>query len=135
MFVWLCYSQTLAAVIAGGEAAWEIVGGVFALLIHDNLKPVIAAADAVNPQFTRGWFDYAGHGGFVTDPLRPLDATETSDIYEIVVERLRAGSSCMADHDRRHATGPISHRPTDHHRPHPGHRRTVLPPTHPRRPA
>ncbi|WP_162494282.1 hypothetical protein [Mycobacterium intracellulare] len=36
-------------VIAGGEAAWEIVGGVFALLIHDNLKPVIAAADAVNP--------------------------------------------------------------------------------------
>jgi len=49
MFVWLSYSQTLAAVIAGCEAAWEFFGGVFAVLIPDNLKPVIAAADAVNP--------------------------------------------------------------------------------------
>ena len=48
MFVWLSYSQTLAAVIAGCEAAWEFFGGVFAVLIPDNLKPVIAAADAVN---------------------------------------------------------------------------------------
>lgn len=70
MFVWLSYSQTLAAVIAGCEAAWEFFGGVFAVLIPDNLKPVIAAADAVNPQFTRGWLDYAGHGGFLTDPAR-----------------------------------------------------------------
>jgi hypothetical protein len=36
----------------------------------DNLKPVIAAADAVNPQFTHGWLDYAGHAGFLTDPAR-----------------------------------------------------------------
>jgi hypothetical protein len=43
---------------------------VFAVLIPDNLKPVIAAADAVNPQFTQGWLDYAGHAGFVTDPAR-----------------------------------------------------------------
>ena len=70
MFVWLSYSQTLAAVIAGCQAAWEFFGGVFAVLIPDNLKPVIAAADAVNPQFTQGWLDYAGHAGFVTDPAR-----------------------------------------------------------------
>ncbi|BBZ09369.1 hypothetical protein MDOR_35380 [Mycolicibacterium doricum] len=70
MFVWLSYSQTLAAVIAGCQAAWGFFGGVFAVLIPDNLKPVIAAADAVNPQFTRGWLDYAGHAGFLTDPAR-----------------------------------------------------------------
>jgi len=70
MFVWLSYSQTLAAVIAGCEAAWEFFGGVFAVLIPDNLKPVIAAADAVNPQFSQGWLDYAGHAGFLTDPAR-----------------------------------------------------------------
>jgi hypothetical protein len=27
MFVWLSYSQTLAAVIAGCQAAWEFFGG------------------------------------------------------------------------------------------------------------
>jgi transposase len=70
VFVWLSYSQTLAAVIAGCQAAWEFFGGVFAVLIPDNLKPVIAAADAVNPQFTHGWLDYAGHVGFLTDPAR-----------------------------------------------------------------
>jgi transposase len=70
MFVWLSYSQTLAAVIAGCEAAWEFFGGVFAVLIPDNLKPVIAAADTVNPRFTQGWLDYAGHVGFLTDPAR-----------------------------------------------------------------
>jgi len=70
MFVWLSYSQTLAAVIAGCQAAWEFFGGVFAVLIPDNLKPVIAAADAVNPRLTAGWLDYAAHAGFVTDPAR-----------------------------------------------------------------
>jgi hypothetical protein len=33
MFVWLTYAQTLAAVIAGCEAAWEFFGGVFKVLI------------------------------------------------------------------------------------------------------
>ena len=70
MFVWLSYSQTLAAVIAGCQAAWEFFGGVFAVLIPDNLKPVIAAADAVNPRLTVGWLDYAAHAGFATDPAR-----------------------------------------------------------------
>lgn len=70
MFVWLSYSQTLTAVIAGCEAAWAFFGGVFAVLIPDNLKPVIAAADAVNPRFSQGCLDYASHAGFLTDPAR-----------------------------------------------------------------
>ena len=84
MFVWLSYSQTLAAVIAGCQAAWEFFGGVFAVLIPDNLKPVIAAADAVNPQFTRGWLDYAGHAGFVTDPARVRSPKDKPRVERVV---------------------------------------------------
>jgi hypothetical protein len=40
MFVWLTYSQTLSAVIAGCEAAWKFYSGVFKVLIPDNLRPV-----------------------------------------------------------------------------------------------
>jgi transposase len=50
MFVWLTYSQTLAAMIAGCEAAWGFFGGVFKVLIPDNLKAVVTDADAVNPR-------------------------------------------------------------------------------------
>lgn len=41
LFVWLTYSQTLAAMIAGCEAAWGFFGGVFKVLIPDNLKAVV----------------------------------------------------------------------------------------------
>jgi hypothetical protein len=55
MFVWLTYSQTLAAVIAGCEMAWAFFGGVFKVLIPDNLKPVVTDADPVNPRLSTGW--------------------------------------------------------------------------------
>src|SRR5512146_3405060 len=43
-FVWLTFSQTTLAVIAGCEAAWQFFGGVFPVLIRENLKPVVDAA-------------------------------------------------------------------------------------------
>lgn len=70
MFVWLTYSQTLTAVIAGCEAAWGFFGGVFKVLVPDNMKAVVTNADAVNPQLSVGWLDYAQHVGFGTDPAR-----------------------------------------------------------------
>ncbi len=70
MFVWLTFSQTLVAVIAGCEAAWRFFGGVFGVLIPDNASAIVADADAVNPRFTAGWLDYAQHCGFATDPAR-----------------------------------------------------------------
>lgn len=45
-------------------------GGVFKVLVPDNLKPVVTDADAVNPRLSTGWLDYAQHAGFVTDPAR-----------------------------------------------------------------
>ena len=60
----------LEAIIAGCEAAWRFFGGVFKVLIPDNMKPIVAKADTVNPQFTVGWLEYAQARGFVTDPAR-----------------------------------------------------------------
>ena len=70
MFVWLSFTQTLAAVIAGCEAAWAFFGGVFRVLVPDNAAAIVADADAVNPRFTPGWLDYAQARGFVTDAAR-----------------------------------------------------------------
>jgi transposase len=70
MFVWLSFSQTLAAFTAGCDAAWVFFGGIFKVLIPDNASPIVADADAVNPRFTVGWLDYAQHAGFATDAAR-----------------------------------------------------------------
>ena len=46
-FVWLTFPQTLAAVIAGCEAAWEFFGGVFHVVIPDNMSAVVAECGCV----------------------------------------------------------------------------------------
>ena len=70
MFVWLTYSQTLAAVIAGCEAAWAFFGGVFKVLIPDNMNAVVTDADAVNPTAHRRLAGLRPARGFATDPAR-----------------------------------------------------------------
>ncbi|MEV4080066.1 IS21 family transposase [Nonomuraea fuscirosea] len=94
MFIWLTFSQTLEAVIAGCEAAWRFFGGVFGVLVPDNLSPVIASADAVNPTFTTGWLDYAQHAGFATDPARvrsPKDKPRVERMVQYVRGNFFAG--------------------------------------------
>jgi transposase len=70
MFVWLTFSQTLEAIIAGCEAAWRFYGGVFKVLIPDNMTPIVPKADSTDPQFSVGWMEYAQARGFFTDPAR-----------------------------------------------------------------
>jgi transposase len=55
MFVWLTFAQTLEALIDGCEAAWRFFGGVFQVLVPDNMSAIVAHADSVNPRFTIGW--------------------------------------------------------------------------------
>ncbi|MDP3971427.1 MAG: IS21 family transposase [Candidatus Nanopelagicales bacterium] len=96
MFVWLTYSQTLSAVVAGCEAAWEFFGGVFRVLIPDNLKAVVTKADAVNPQLSKGWLDYAQHVGFATDPARvrrPQDKPRVERAVQYVRGNFWAGET------------------------------------------
>ncbi len=96
MFVWLTYAQTLAAVIAGCEAAWGFFGGVFKVLIPDNLKPVVTDPDPVNPRLSTGWLDYAQHAGFGTDPARvrsPQDKPRVERAVQYVRGNFWAGES------------------------------------------
>lgn len=94
MFVWLTYSQTLVAVLAGCEAAWKFFGGVFAVLIPDNLKPVVKESDPINPRFSDGWLDYSNHVGFITDPARvssPKDKPKVERTVQYVRSNFWAG--------------------------------------------
>ncbi|WP_432832912.1 IS21 family transposase [Dactylosporangium sp. CA-092794] len=84
MFVWLSYSQTLEAVIAGCEQAWAFFGGVFKVLIPDNMSPIVADADVINPKLTVGWLDYAQHCGFVTDTARVRHAKDKPRVERTV---------------------------------------------------
>jgi transposase len=94
MFVWLSFTQTLAALVAGCEAAWVFFGGVFKVLIPDNASAIVAGADAVNPRFTVGWLDYAQHCGFATDPARvrsPKDKPKVERAVQYVRGNFFAG--------------------------------------------
>jgi transposase len=96
MFVWLTHSLTLEAVIAGCESAWAFFGGVFKILIPDNMKPIVAGADAVNPRLTPGWLDYAQHCGFATDTARvatPTDKPRVERAIQYVQRNFWAGES------------------------------------------
>jgi transposase len=96
MFVWLTHSQTQAAVIAGCEAAWAFFGGVFAVLIPDNLTPVVTKADALAPRLSPGWLDYAQHAGFGTDPARvrsPQDKPRVERAVQYVRGNFWAGET------------------------------------------
>ena len=126
MFVWLSFNQTLAAVIAGCEAAWDFFGGVFKVLIPDNLSPVVAHADAVNPTFTAGWLDYAQARGFGTDPARvrsPKDKPRVERAVQYVRETsstvrssstwpMRNAESSSGGAQDGRAAGPWHHRAT-----------------------
>lgn len=72
-FVWLSYRQTLEVVIQGCERAWAFFGGVFPVLIPDNLKPLVAKADPVDPDFTEGALDYSQYRDFILDSTRVRD--------------------------------------------------------------
>ena len=69
-FVYLTFSQTTAAVIAGCEAAWAFFGGMFPVLIPDNLSPVVSKADRIDPQWNREWLEYMQARGLACDPAR-----------------------------------------------------------------
>lgn len=69
-FVWPCFAQTTAAVIEGFEAAWAFFGGVFHVVIPDNLTPVVDTANPLEPRFNQAFAEYAQDRGFLIDPAR-----------------------------------------------------------------
>lgn len=66
-FCWPTFGETVGEVIEGFEEAWEFFGGVFRVVITDNLKAVVDRADALNPRLNPTFLEYAQARGFVVD--------------------------------------------------------------------
>jgi len=96
MFVWLSFTQTTEAVIAGCEAAWRFFGGVFRVLVPDNLTPVVTKADGLEPRFNEAFVEYAQSRGFVIDPARvptPTDKPRVERMVQFVRSSFWAGET------------------------------------------
>jgi Mu transposase, C-terminal domain/Integrase core domain len=107
-FVYLTFSQTTAAVIAGCEAAWEFFGGMFKVLVPDNLKPVVDKADRLEPRWNREWLEYAQARGLVVDPARvrsPQDKGRVENGVKFVQVSFFAGEQFAGFEDAQRRAG------------------------------
>ncbi len=101
-FVWLSFDQTMTTVIDGFEAAWEFYGGVFRVVIPDNMATVVTKADALDPVLNQGFVEYGQARGFVIDPARvrsPQDKARVERAVQFVQTSFWAGENfgCMAE--------------------------------------
>jgi transposase len=106
MFFWLTFGQRTDDVIAGLDAAWEFFGGVFPILIPDNLSPVVTTADPVEPRFNDTFLEYAQARRFLIDAARvrhPKDKPRVERQVPHVRRRFFAGEEFvdLADAQRR----------------------------------
>jgi transposase len=105
-FVWLTFSQTTAAVIEGCEAAWRFFGGVFRIVIPDNLSAVVDKANPTDPRLNQAFVEYAQARGFLIDPARvrhPQDKPRVERMVNYVRRSFFAGETFvdLADAQRR----------------------------------
>jgi transposase len=69
-FVWLTFSQTLADILEGFEAAWAFFGGIFAVVIPDNMAAIVDKANPTEPRLNAAFVEYAQDRGFLVDATR-----------------------------------------------------------------
>jgi Integrase core domain len=105
-FVWLSFSQTTETVIDGFEAAWAFFGGVFAVVIPDNMSTAVTKADRIDPRLNQAFVEYAQSRGFVIDPARvrtPTDKPRVERTVPFVRNSFFAGETFidLADAQRR----------------------------------
>lgn len=106
-FVWLTFRQTTADVITGFEAAWRFFGGVFRVVIVDNMAAIVDRADALDPRLNQAFVEYAQARGFVIDPARvrtPTDKPRVERVVSFVRSSMFAGERFVdLAHAQRHA--------------------------------
>jgi transposase len=69
-FVYPTFSQELAEVCAGLDAAWMFFGGVPRRIVPDNMKTVVVGAHATSPRLNDAFTDYAQARSIFVDPAR-----------------------------------------------------------------
>ncbi len=105
-FVFLSHYQTTDAVIDGLEAAWAFFGGVFRVLIPDNMSAIVVDADDTEPRFTDAFLEYSQSRGFGIDAARvrrPKDKPKVERNVPYVRRNFFAGETFvdLADAQRR----------------------------------
>ncbi len=83
-FVYLTFRQSLEAVIEGFERAWCFFGGVFAVVIPDNMKAIVDRASPTNPRLNQAFLEYAQDRGFVVDAARVGRAKDKARVERTV---------------------------------------------------
>ncbi len=105
--MWLSFSQTTETVIDGFEAAWAFFGGVFKVVIPDNMstggRPRPTGS---TPGCNQAFVEYAQARGFVIDPARvrtPTDKPRVERTVPFVRNSFFAGETFidLADAQRR----------------------------------
>ena len=107
LFVFLTFRQTFEAVIESFEAAWEAFGGVFKVVIPDNIKAIVTQADATDPRLGDAFVEYAQARGFGVDAARvghPRDKARVERSVPFVRESFFRGEEfCGIDDAQRRA--------------------------------
>jgi transposase len=83
-FVWPSFTQTTEAVIEGFEAAWRYFGGIFPVVIPDQMSAIVEVADNVEPRINDTFMEYAQSRGFVVDPARIGTPTDKPRVERVV---------------------------------------------------
>ena len=111
--MWLSFNQTIETVIDGFEAAWEFFGGVFKVVIPDNMSTAVTKAGRIDPRSNQAFVEYAQARGFVIDPARvrtPTDKPRVERTVPFVRNNFFAGEDFidLADAQRRAVTWCVS---------------------------
>jgi hypothetical protein len=83
-FVWPTFRQSTEEVIRGFEAAWGFFGGVFPVVIPDNMKSIVIEAENTAPRFNDVFLEYAQSRGFVIDAARVATPTDKPRVERVV---------------------------------------------------
>jgi hypothetical protein len=105
-YVHLSFRQDLPAVIAGCEAAWAFFGGVFKVIIPDNMPAIVDRAHPTEPRISQAFAEYAQDRGFLIDPARvrrPTDKPRVERMVQFVRGSFFAGEDFadLSDAQRR----------------------------------
>jgi transposase len=95
-FVWPTFRQRTEDVIEGFEAAWGFFGGVFPVVIPDNMRSIVVTAENTAPRFNDAFLEYAQERGFVIDAARvrtPTDKPRVERVVPYVRSNFFAGES------------------------------------------
>ena len=86
-FVYVVDRETTETAIEACEAAWAFYEGVFASLLPDNTKAIVAVASSTSPLIVEAFREYAQARGFAVDPARvehPQDKARVEKTVQFV---------------------------------------------------